>query len=84
MADLLEWLKQSLDHPLIKSSVFHYELEFIHPFTDGNGRMGRLWQTAILGQWDSIFYAMPIESLIKDRPHHPEQRYHPIYRGNAP
>ena len=72
MTDLLDWLKQSLDHLLIKSSVFHYELEFIHPFTDGNGRMGRLWQTAILGQWDSIFYAMPIESLIKD---HQDQYY---------
>ena len=72
MADLLDWLKTSIDHPLIKSSVFHYELEFIHPFLDGNGRMGRLWQTAILGQWDPIFYVMPIESLIHD---HQDQYY---------
>ena len=48
MNDLLQWLDQSDEHPLIKSSVFHYEFEFIHPFADGNGRMGRLWQTLLL------------------------------------
>jgi len=64
MADLLEWLKDSQEHPLIQSSVFHYEFEFIHPFADGNGRMGRLWQTLILSRWNTIFANIPVESLI--------------------
>ncbi|MCE2687709.1 MAG: Fic family protein [Rickettsiales bacterium] len=67
MADLLSWLKKSQDHPLIISSVFHYEFEFIHPFTDGNGRLGRLWQTLILSKWNPLFLALPLESVIKDR-----------------
>jgi Fic family protein len=66
MADLNAWLKQSKDHPLITSSVFHYEFEFIHPFTDGNGRLGRLWQTLILSKWHPLFLALPLESVIKD------------------
>ncbi len=64
MNDLLQWLDQSDEHPLIKSSVFHYEFEFIHPFTDGNGRMGRLWQTLLLSRWNPIFANIPVESLI--------------------
>ncbi len=64
MNDLLQWLEQSDEHPLITSSVFHYELEFIHPFSDGNGRMGRLWQTLILTKWKPIFANITVESLI--------------------
>lgn len=64
MAELINWLGESEEHPLIYSSVFHYEFEFIHPFADGNGRMGRLWQTLILSQWNPIFANIPVESLI--------------------
>lgn len=66
MADLFEWLRNSDVHPLIKSSVFHYEFEFIHPFQDGNGRMGRLWQTVILKDWKDVFAWLPVETLIKE------------------
>ncbi|MCR5455661.1 MAG: Fic family protein, partial [Bacteroidales bacterium] len=65
MADLFGWLKKSDEHPLIKSCVFHYEFEFIHPFEDGNGRMGRLWQTVILKQWKPVFAWIPVETLVK-------------------
>ena len=66
MGDLFEWLKTSDVHLLIKSCVFHYEFEFIHPFQDGNGRMGRLWQTVILKDWKEIFAWLPVETLIKE------------------
>lgn len=64
MNDLFKWLSESEEHPLIKSCVFHYEFEFIHPFSDGNGRTGRLWQTLILSSWRSVFKNIPIESII--------------------
>ena len=64
MKELFKWLNESGAHPLVKSCVFHYEFEFIHPFQDGNGRTGRYWQTAILGKWRSAFYAAPIEDIV--------------------
>lgn len=63
---LFDWVKKADVQMLIKSSVFHYEFEFIHPFNDGNVRMGRLWQTALLASWKPIFKYIPIESVIKD------------------
>lgn len=62
--DLFEWLRTTEEHPLIASCVFHYEFEFIHPFADGNGRMGRLWQTLILSRWRPIFKNLPIENIV--------------------
>ena len=67
MDELFEWMKkaQGIVHPLILSSVFHYEFVFIHPFSDGNGRMARLWHSAILSEWNPIFEYIPIESQIE-------------------
>ncbi len=67
MTGLLAWLSSTGEHPLVASSVFHYEFEFIHPFEDGNGRMGRLWQTLILTRWKALFAHIPVESLIHAR-----------------
>ncbi len=64
MDDLFAWGKNDNTPELIKSCVFHYEIETIHPFADGNGRMGRLWQTVILANWNPIFAWIPIETLI--------------------
>ena len=67
MKDLFKYLKNDDDLLLIKSCVFHFEFEFIHPFLDGNGRMGRLWQTMILKDYSPVFEFLPIETLIKER-----------------
>ena len=65
--ELLEWVKTSEVHMLIRSCVFHYELELIHPFADGNGRVGRLWHTLLLSKWNPVFAWLPVESIIHDR-----------------
>ena len=75
ITQLFNWVKNSDVQMLIRSSVFHYEFEFIHPFRDGNGRMGRYWQTALLASWKPIFKYIPIESVIKDNQ---EEYYHVI------
>lgn len=79
MSDLLGWLQDTEEHPLIASSVFHYEFEFIHPFEDGNGRMGRLWQTLILTRWKAMFALLPVESLIYTR----QQDYYRAIRQSS-
>lgn len=65
--ELLDWAKTSEVHMLIRSCVFHYELELIHPFADGNGRVGRLWHTLLLSKWNPAFAWLPVESIIHDR-----------------
>ena len=78
--DLLAWQKSTKEHPLIASSVFHYEFEFIHPFLDGNGRMDRLWQTLILSQWNPLFAFIPVETIIY---RHQKEYYQSINKSSA-
>lgn len=80
MGDLFEFIKNAKDlHPLIASSIFHYEFEFIHPFEDGNGRTGRFWQTLILRKAQACFNLVPIESAVKD---HQQAYYEAIARSS--
>jgi Fic family protein len=64
VANLFAWAKTSELHPVLKSAILHYEIETIHPFADGNGRMGRLWQTLLLAKWNSIFAWVPMETIL--------------------
>ena len=80
LENLLQWLKNTDEHPLVASCVFHYELEFIHPFDDGNGRMGRLWQTLILSKWKSVFAYMPVETIVRNRQ---DEYYESLGRADA-
>lgn len=80
ISELFAWLRETELHPLIKSCIFHYEFEFIHPFADGNGRTGRMWRTLILAKWKEFFLWLPIETLIHERQ---EEYYQAINAANT-
>lgn len=80
MQDLFDWYRTSEMHPLIRSAIFHYEFEFIHPFADGNGRMGRMWHSLLLGTWNELFFWLPIEELIRSRQ---QDYYHALARSDS-
>lgn len=80
VAELFEWVKCSDVHMLIRSCVFHYEFELIHPFADGNGRIGRLWHTLLLSKWNPAFAWLPIESIIHT---YQQEYYAAINASNA-
>ena len=80
MHDLFEWVRKTDVHPLVSSCVFHYEFEFIHPFIDGNGRMGRYWQTMLLSRWKGIFAWIPVETIVKE---HQQEYYDVIAKCDA-
>ena len=79
MSDLFGWLENADDHLLIRSCVFHYEFEFIHPFADGNGRIGRLWQSLILGRLNPVFEHLPVENMVYSNQ---QAYYHAINRSS--
>ena len=79
MSDPFGWLENADDHLLIRSCVFHYEFEFIHPFADGNGRIGRLWQSLILGRLNPIFEHLPVENMVYSNQ---QAYYHAINRSS--
>ena len=80
MGDLFNWVKTTDIHPLLYSCIFHYEFEFIHPFIDGNGRMGRFWQTMLLSRWKGIFAWLPVETIVKE---HQQDYYDAIAKSDA-
>ena len=77
---LFDWVKTTKVHPLISSCVFHYEFEFIHPFADGNGRLGGMWQTLLLMRWKPIFAWIPVETIVKE---HQQDYYAAIAQSDS-